>query len=46
MKARRKMARDYRLTARKPWKERKFVSEIWFVIFSAAVACKQVPVMQ
>jgi len=29
------MARDYRLTAGKPWKERKFVSEICFVIFSA-----------
>lgn len=30
------MAKDYRLTAGKPWKERKFVSEIRFVIFSVA----------
>jgi hypothetical protein len=30
------MARDYRLTAGKPWKESKFVSEIYFVIFSVA----------
>jgi len=30
------MARDYRFTAGKPWKERKFVSEISFLFFSAA----------
>jgi len=35
MKERREMARDYSLTAGKPWKECKFVSKICFVIFSA-----------
>ena len=30
------MARDYCLTAGKPWKESKFVSEIRFEIFSVA----------
>jgi hypothetical protein len=34
MKERGEMARDYRLTAGKPWRERKFVSEICFVTFS------------